>query len=134
LSLSKQAFTTADAGVVSVILTVQDSSKNKSTCTAQVTVEKYTGIEPNQVLSGFDIYPNPVSSSTNIKFELAQETQVEIGLFDLEGKLIETIIKAQKPAGENNFLWNSSNLSSGAYIISLKAENGQIERKMLIKQ
>jgi flagellar hook assembly protein FlgD len=120
--------------VNNVVLTVQDSSKNKSECTAQVTVEKSIIVETNKVSSGFEIYPNPVGSSTYINFELERETEVNIGLFDLEGKLLETIIKTQKPAGKNSILWNSSNLHSGAYIISFSTVNDKIERKMLIKQ
>ena len=45
------------------------------------------------------IYPNPVTSFTNISFSLPQCQKVSIQIFDMIGRLVKTLADAQMTAG-----------------------------------
>ncbi|MBD3383367.1 T9SS type A sorting domain-containing protein [candidate division KSB1 bacterium] len=69
-----------------------------------------------------DNYPNPFNPSTNIKLELPKKVNVDISVYDINGKLISEIYSGQLVAGEHNFTWTADNISSGIYFIHCRAE------------
>jgi hypothetical protein len=44
-------------------------------------------------------YPNPFNASTTIQFSLIEKSEVTINIYDLLGRMVETLVKAEKPAG-----------------------------------
>ena len=80
-------------------------------------------------------YPNPFNPTTNIRFELAKATSVQIEVFDILGQKVATLVNGNyHQAGTHNVTFNATNLSSGVYFYSLKANNvTQIKRMTLIK-
>lgn len=51
-------------------------------------------------------YPNPFSEKTLIEFELSTEGDVQIVIFDHNGKQIQTINRTNCSAGKNKIEWN----------------------------
>ncbi len=133
LSLDKTTFTQANLGNNTVKLTVTDSSNNVSYCNANVLVTKGTFIAQT-VIQDFNIWPNPTTDNTNIRYVLSKSSSIEISVVDLQGKVVDNILQANRNAGEYTFVWNSSNIAKGTYIITFKGNDGVIGRKMLIKQ
>jgi TonB-dependent SusC/RagA subfamily outer membrane receptor len=71
----------------------------------------------NEVL----VYPNPSQHSVNIKFFLDRDEPVLIEAHDAKGQKVATIFEeAYLNRGQNNFLWDTSKMASGSYIITLK--------------
>jgi Secretion system C-terminal sorting domain len=73
------------------------------------------------ILSGLSVAPNPAITTTNIQFELAEASQVQIRLMDLTGKLIfeqSQYIEAGKQAFE---FTKPAGLSGGMYHLVLQA-------------
>ncbi len=66
-------------------------------------------------------YPNPFNPSTRIKYSIPQTSQVEIKVFDVLGKEIETLVNEEKPAGNYEINFNASDLASGVYFYQLIA-------------
>ncbi len=64
-------------------------------------------------------YPNPFNPTTTIAFELAQDTKVNLAIYDILGKKVVTLIDNYLPAGHYKKDWNASSLSSGVYFIRL---------------
>lgn len=69
-------------------------------------------------------YPNPASGLINIGFTLTEKTKVNLCLYDLNGKLVDTFLdNKEKSEGTHNMLVNSSKYSKGIYQLVLKGNN-----------
>ena len=71
----------------------------------------------------FRNYPNPFNPITNIKFQLPEFTHVRLSVYDLTGRLINTIIDENMDAGTYTIKWDASKLNSGVYVIKIHALN-----------
>jgi hypothetical protein len=78
---------------------------------------------PSAEMSKINVFPNPASNASSITFTLNQHSQVLIELYDMTGKQIRTFSNQEYAAGELSFPINTSCLSNGNYIISVKAGN-----------
>lgn len=61
-------------------------------------------------------YPNPFNPVTNIRFNVRQNENVKIEVFDVRGNLVNTLVDTKLNAGEYQVTFDGSNLSSGTYI------------------
>jgi len=77
-------------------------------------------------------YPNPFNASTTIRFLLPKESKVKIGVYDLLGKEITTLVDAKMNAGEHTVTWNAENMASGIYVYKLIAKGFVQTRKMIL--
>jgi len=87
-----------------------------------VRVDCETGMEEGEILPAitFDISPNPFSASLDISFNLPETAKVELSVYDLSGRLIETLVSGSISAGDNISVWNPApSLSDGCYMIVL---------------
>ncbi len=66
-------------------------------------------------------YPNPFNPMTTIEYDLPQTVPVILQVFDLTGRLVQTLVNENKPAGCYSAIWNAQNVSSGIYFIRLSA-------------
>ncbi|MCX6158620.1 MAG: T9SS type A sorting domain-containing protein [Ignavibacteriae bacterium] len=77
-------------------------------------------------------YPNPFNSSTVIDYEVNKRTELDIDIYDAEGRLVERLFKGVVNQGRHRITWNAkSGLPSGIYFITLK-NNVQIKTGKLI--
>ncbi|MHB2150069.1 CARDB domain-containing protein [Calditrichota bacterium LG25] len=82
-------------------------------------------IRDNKALTpaGFSItqnYPNPFNPVTQIQYNLPQSGQVEVAVFDINGRLIKTLASEYQTAGRHQISFNGQDLSSGFYFLTLK--------------
>ena len=83
----------------------------------------------NSIASEFEIisvYPNPFNPTTNISYYINENANVEVSLFDLTGRRVETLENSFKQAGEYTVSWDASNHSSGIYYLQIS--NGELVR------
>jgi hypothetical protein len=83
-------------------------------------------------------YPNPFNPSTNIDFDIPNDSKVSLKLYDISGREVMTLVNESKPAGYYTIQMNGSNLPSGMYFYKINAEgNGQeyvaTKKALLIK-
>lgn len=76
-------------------------------------------------------YPNPFNPSTYIYYNLSQESVVELNIYNTQGQLVATLVNSFQSQGEYQVPWHPVNLSSGVYIIDLRAGNYQTTEKIL---
>jgi len=90
-----------------------------------------------QIAGQFELkacYPNPFNPQTTIEYYLPANTDVKISIFNINGKLIKTLLAETQPSGVHRILFNGSNLSSGIYLISVKAGHlKKVQKAILIK-
>ena len=81
-------------------------------------------------------YPNPFNPSTTINFSIPVNGNVELKLFDILGKEVQSLVKGTYNSGSYSLNFNGSNLQSGVYFYSLNfnGDNGAsfTDRKKLI--
>lgn len=77
-------------------------------------------------------YPNPFNPSTNIAFSLPQRSNVTVRIYDLNGRLVETLVRDDMSAGRHSVTWDASKVASGTYIYRLTAGDFVETRKMLL--
>jgi flagellar hook assembly protein FlgD len=101
--------------------------------------ERVIAKENNPISPGtqLKIYPNPVTSFTNISFSLPQCQKVSIQIFDMMGRLVKTLTDAQIPAGTHQLVWNSKDekgnaVVAGIYLLNLQAGDYTETKKISI--
>lgn len=78
--------------------------------------------------ANINIYPNPFSVSTTVKFLNFTGDIYRLDLFDFTGKLIRSITDVK----DNRVILSRENINSGIYLIQLKDNNGLIYSKKVI--
>jgi hypothetical protein len=89
-------------------------------------------------------YPNPFNPTTTISFGLAEDTEVSINVYNIQGSVVETLANQYMEAGYHSVVWNADQHSSGIYFVKMltspstsgiTGENGtvNIQKLMLIK-
>ena len=73
-------------------------------------------------------YPNPFNPETQIKYEMTEESYVELIVYNIIGKKIKTLVDARKPAGIYWETWDGTNeygelMPSGIYLCKLVTAN-----------
>ena len=66
-------------------------------------------------------YPNPFSTSTTVSYELPEQATVTIRVYDVLGRLVETLIDSPMAAGVHRLTWNAAGRSSGIYRMTMMA-------------
>jgi photosystem II stability/assembly factor-like uncharacterized protein len=82
-------------------------------------------------------YPNPFNPTTNIKFSLPNPSKgganaVKIIIYDVTGKIVETLIDKELKAGSYSADWNASNFASGVYFYSLIINGSIVYTKKMV--
>ena len=77
-------------------------------------------------------YPNPFNPTTNIKFTLPKDDHVTLKVYDMLGKVVKTVVDAPLKAGEHEVLFDGYNVSSGVYFYTIKTNDFQQTKKMIL--
>jgi len=77
-----------------------------------------------------NVYPNPFNPTTTIRFSVEARHASLLQVFDITGRLVETIENDKLLPGEHAFTWDASGLSSGIYFVQLKTPSGSITQKI----
>jgi photosystem II stability/assembly factor-like uncharacterized protein len=78
------------------------------------------------------VWPNPGNASFEIRYELARAGNISLRIFDLNGRLVETLAKTQVMPGEHVQTWNAARHSSGIYFVRLDMEDSAVAKKILL--
>jgi len=81
-----------------------------------------------------DPYPNPASTALTISYQLTQNGSVELNIYDLSGRLVETLVSGEQTAGRHSVNWDSSTLATGMYLIRLETAGEAITKRMVISR
>lgn len=92
-------------------------------------------VEHTASLFSFTVKPNPVRSSTKISFQLNEQQQGKVELFDLSGKLVSVLYDGMLHKGDNEFTWNTAEnnnnaLPNGTYICRIMSDKIFVSKKI----
>jgi len=93
---------------------------------------------PERLISN---YPNPFNSTTTIKFELKTSAEVSLRIFDVNGKLVRTLMQSEfRSEGGSEVFWDGRfddgmEASSGSYLyeLNVKPFGGSNSREYLLR-
>ncbi len=101
----------------------------------------YTAVDlnthtPNQYRL-YQNYPNPFNPVTRISFELQEHGFVELGVYNVKGEKLATLIDEDRPAGHYEVMWNGTDASgnqaaSGVYYYTIRSKEFSDTRKMVL--
>ena len=80
-------------------------------------------------LQGIQVYPNPTSEFINIETSFASTEDLSIQMTDLLGRPVKNF--EQKRVQSGTFRIETSDLTTGIYLLVLKTENGRAVRKVM---
>ncbi|MBD3169063.1 MAG: T9SS type A sorting domain-containing protein [candidate division Zixibacteria bacterium] len=75
-------------------------------------------------------FPNPFNSSTYIPFNVVEDSEVEIKVYNLAGQLIDNLYEGQCKPGHHVVKWNADSYASGVYFYRLSVGDKVFARKM----
>ncbi|MEM1271106.1 MAG: T9SS type A sorting domain-containing protein, partial [Bacteroidota bacterium] len=67
------------------------------------------------------LYPNPSSTSAHVRFELNEDAQVQLDVFDVLGRRVARLADAPYEAGLHEVAFPSARLTAGTYLLRLTA-------------
>lgn len=91
--------------------------------------------QSNSIVSDFYLYqnyPNPFNPTTEIKFDISNNTMVNLSIYDMLGRRLQTLVNEYKSSGSYKINFNANNLSSGIYFYTLKTDEKMFTKKMLL--
>lgn len=87
-------------------------------------------IKKNDVVSS--VYPNPISSTGLLKYELIHSSDVSIKLFAINGAEISSLFSGFKTVGSHELKLNLESLQSGIYFIQINFGDKKSIQKIII--
>lgn len=105
--------------------------------TISLTVDP-TGVSPPTAATRLlNSAPNPFSGGTSIKYSLAGRQPVEIAIYDVAGRLVQTLVNEIRPEGAQSAWWDGTNhfgvrVASGVYYYRMTSGNYRMTRKIVL--
>ncbi|MFO8029028.1 MAG: family 16 glycosylhydrolase [Cyclonatronaceae bacterium] len=98
------------------------------------TSSNYAGTEVPATLELHQNYPNPFNPATILMFDLPQQADVRLEVFNVMGQRVATLASGMHQAGRHSVEFDASHLSSGVYMYRLQAGPVSLTRKMTLIQ
>ncbi len=92
------------------ILSHEDHEMMRPYFVGMLPVEEMLAIQTQAVPA--QVFPNPFTEQVQIRVELAESSRMEVRLFDLSGKLLQSLGRGDYASGSHFFQWNGT-MSSG---------------------
>jgi hypothetical protein len=82
-------------------------------------------------------YPNPFNPVTTLRYDLPEQTHVNITVYDMLGRQVKTLINHTQDAGYRSVIWNAINdygkpVSAGIYLYQIQAGEYISTKKMVL--
>ncbi len=69
----------------------------------------------------FSSWPNPTNGPARLSFGLENEGMAALKVYDISGRLVQTLVNGPLSVGYHQTVWNTDLISSGVYLIRLEA-------------
>ncbi len=99
-------------------------------CSEALTVD----VTPRSLPYSFSIssiHPNPFNSNTTINYNIPLALRVTINIFDISGRLVETLYDDFQTVGHHSVVWDSREFGSGIYLMQLQTKTGNKVAKLV---
>ena len=66
-------------------------------------------------------YPNPFNPTTTIEYQVQRAGNVAVRVYDVQGRLVNTLVDRDHSTGTHTLQWDASGLASGTYFYRIEA-------------
>ena len=85
----------------------------------------------------YNNYPNPFNPVTTLQYDLPQDAVINITIYDMMGRLVNTLVSSQQNAGYKLIQWNGTNnagqpVSAGVYLYRIETGDFRQTKKMVL--
>lgn len=122
-----------DNGYSELVVVAVDYHNNYGTASESMTVtsnEKIAEIPDEFALK--QNYPNPFNPTTQITFDLPQNSHARITVFNALGQKVAVLLDEAKSAGTHEITFNAQQMNSGMYFYRIEAGSFTQTRKMML--
>ncbi len=83
------------------------------------------------------IAPNPASGPAEIRYHVAADTRIDFNIYDVQGRLVRTLMRGEAKAGAYGLTWDRRNnagakVGAGIYYVRMKAGGGVHVRRVTL--
>lgn len=110
-------FKVSTNGVVGEVITDVNASEEETILRATILLQNY---------------PNPFNFSTIIKYQIANESNVKISLYNILGERLKILTDEYKSIGIHSLIFNSDDLPSGVYVYTFEINSLILTKKLII--
>jgi len=91
----------------------------------------------SNIVSGLANYPNPFNPETTISFNLRQDTDVELSVYNIRGQKVKQLLKGDLAKGNHKIIWNGKGkndtpVGSGVYIYKITCSGKSKTNKFIL--
>ena len=99
-----------------------------------INISGVLGLDENETIFDFYVFPNPANNKANIKFNLAsRQENISINMHNVVGKKVQTIYEGILHTGSQNIPIDISQLSKGIYFINITTPQRKLVQKLIIE-
>jgi len=123
------------AGWDEVIFYVQPTYESTLTMTYDFTITQMTGIEEGETQGGsftVSAVSNPMVPGESIMLGIPSAGFTTLDVYDLSGRMVQTVFSEDMPAGQTTVRWDADGLSDGAYFLRLTGSGGGASTKVVL--
>ena len=82
-------------------------------------------------------YPNPFNPITTLRYDLPENSFVNITIYDMLGRKVKTLINETQDAGYRSIIWDATDnngepVSAGIYLYQIQADEYFQTKKMVL--
>ena len=82
-------------------------------------------------------YPNPFNPITTLQYDIPENANVNITIYDMMGRQVKTLVNGSQTAGYRSIQWNATNdrnesVSAGLYLYTIQAGDFRQTKKMVL--
>ena len=82
-------------------------------------------------------YPNPFNPITSLRYDLPEQTQIILTIYDLMGREVTQLVNTTQEAGYRSVQWNATDsfgkpVSAGVYLYQIRSGGFVQTRKMVL--
>ena len=97
-----------------------------------IIVQAATGLDEALLENNVSVFPNPVVDQLNVRLNLTEATNLEVKLYDVQGKLVNTLLPKTTVSGAFSQTFPISNkLNPGVYFVRMTLGNNTTYRKVI---
>jgi hypothetical protein len=81
--------------------------------------------------------PNPTRGTTTVSYSLAQAGRIQLGVYDVSGRLVRQLVDGERCAGTGTVVWNGTDesgarLGAGVYFVRLAGRGCRETRRVIL--
>ena len=104
-------------------------------CEAILSTDKDVVLPSQFVL--YQNYPNPFNPVTTLRYDLPEDANVNITIYDMMGRQVSTLVSSHQSAGYKSLQWNATNdkgatVSAGLYLYTIQTDDFMQTKKMML--